>query len=226
MRSATPSHAARTGATLAAGWAAVLLGGYLLGRLISDARPGWDQSAVTSLRGSDHATMTDVIRAIAMLGSPLVLDIVFVLACVALLAIRHWRSLLFLVLASPGSVVLIQALKQAVDRARPAGPHLARFDGPSWPSADAGDSLALYTAVLLIALSLGFPRGRRARRLAIGVASAIVGLIGFARVYLAVHYPTDVLGAWLLIAAWLTIVVRASPARVPWRRTRRSVACR
>ncbi len=71
--------------------------------------------------------------------------------------------------------------------------------------------MALYGALLLIVLARVAHEPTRARGLrlaAIGLTVGLVALIGFSRVYLAVHFPTDVLGAWILVAAWLAILSR------------------
>lgn len=150
-------------------------------------------------------------RLITGLGSTIVLDVIFLVAIAVLLARRYWRNALFLLLASPGTVVLVQVLKHAVNRARPTGHHLAAEQGASWPSGHASSSMALYGALMLIAVSLPARRPQRVRALrltTIFMTIAVVVLIGLSRVYLAVHYATDVLAAWLLVVAWLTILMR------------------
>jgi undecaprenyl-diphosphatase len=148
-------------------------------------------------------------RVITGLGSTPVLDAVFILAMTTLLLRRAWSTSLFLLLASPGTVLLVQILKHSVNRARPAGHHLAAAQGTSWPSGHASSSLALYGGLLLIVFSLhpsGLERARKARIAATCLTATLVALIGFSRVYLGVHYPTDVLASWLLAAAWLAFL--------------------
>jgi undecaprenyl-diphosphatase len=189
-------------------WAALLLAGWAAGSLVNDAHPAFDASAVTNLRGTAHSSLTAAMRAITFLGSPLLLDVVFAAALVTLIARRSWRNALFLTLASPGTVLMVQIIKPAVARARPLGPHLTPADGFSWPSGHASSSAALYGALLMIALGTGALAGRRARRTLGILMAALLVLIGVSRVYLGVHYPTDVLAAWLLAAGWLTVLHR------------------
>jgi undecaprenyl-diphosphatase len=190
----------------------LLLIGYATGRVITDARPSWDASLLADLRGPDHGTLTDLMRIITGLGSTPVLDGVFILAISTLLVRRYSRAALFLLLASPGTVLLVQLIKHSVNRARPAGHHLSAAQGASWPSGHASSSLALYGGLLLIASSVqmngGLERARGARVAATYLTVALLTLIGFSRVYLGVHYPTDVLAAWLLVAGWLTVLER------------------
>lgn len=183
----------------------------MTGRLITVAQPGWDAALVTDLRGANHGTLTDAMRFLTELGGTLVLDVLFLAGMAILLVRRYWHDALFLLLASPGTVVLIQILKHAVSRPRPRGHQLAGAAGFSWPSGHASSSMALYGGLLMIASSLHAHdpgRFRRARRTAISLTVALVALIGLSRVYLAVHYPTDVLASWILVAVWLTLLER------------------
>lgn len=176
---------------------------------MTSAHFAWDASAVAHLRGEPQSALTDLMRAITWLGSPLPLDIAFAagLVLVILTLRRCRRHVRFLALASPGTVLMVQIIKQAVGRTRPLGPHLTPADGPSWPSGHASSSAALYTALLLIALSTS-RASHRTRRTAFILLSAALASIGLSRIYLAVHYPTDVIAAWLLVAGWLTILQR------------------
>ncbi len=197
-------HAA---AELMLAWAALLLSGWAIGALVTNAHFTWDASAVAHLRGEPRGALTDLMRAITWLGSPLALDIAFAAGLAIVVLRRCWRQVLFLALASPGTVILVQIIKQVVGRTRPLGLHLTRADGPSWPSGHASSSAALYTALLVIALSTS-RTSHGTRRTAFALLAAVLASIGLSRVYLGVHYPTDVIAAWLLVAGWLTVLQR------------------
>jgi undecaprenyl-diphosphatase len=199
------------GVVIGVAWVALLLVGYAAGRIVTDAHPSWDASVVAEFRGTNHGTLTDAMRTLSVFGSTAVLDAVFALATIILLMWRYWRGVLFLLLASPGTVLLVQILKQAVNRARPAVHHLAAADGPSWPSGHASGSLALYGGLLIIGFSIygrASDRARRVRVAAVCLTVALAALIGVSRVYLAVHYPTDVLCSWVLVGVWLWVLTR------------------
>lgn len=193
---------------LALAWVSLLLAGSAIGAVLTNAPAGWDASVVADLHGAPHGALTAVMRAITWLGSPVVLDAVFAAALVALLALRSWRDALFLALASPGTVVMVQLIKLAVERARPAGAHLTPSEGSSWPSGHASSSTALFAGLLLIFLSTGLGARIRARRAMQILVAALLVLVGISRIYLGVHYPTDVIGAWLLVVGWLTALER------------------
>jgi undecaprenyl-diphosphatase len=189
-------------------WVLLLLLGWAVGAVVAAAHPAFDTSIVRDLHGAPHSALTAAMRAITALGSALILDLVFTAGLATLLIRRSWRNALFLTLASPGTVLMVRIVKAAVGRARPLVPHLTNASGPSWPSGHAGNSAALYGALALIALSTGGLAARRARRGAQALVASLLALIGLSRVYLGVHYLTDVLAAWLLVAGWLTVLDR------------------
>jgi undecaprenyl-diphosphatase len=143
----------------------------------------------------------DTLRAVTDIGSPLVVTVLLAAGVVALLIGRRPVPAAYLAATGLGSVVLERTLKLLVGRLRPvvADP-VATASGNSFPSGHALGSAAGYGALLVVVLPL-VPR--RFRPLLIGATAALVAAVGFTRVALGVHYVSDVVGAWLLAAAWL-----------------------
>jgi diacylglycerol kinase family enzyme/membrane-associated phospholipid phosphatase len=83
---------------------------------------------------------------------------------------------------------------------------VAMAPGYSFPSGHTLDSTVFYGVMLLVFLPI-IPR--RLRKPAIGLTIALLAAIGFSRVALGVHYPSDVIGGWLLGVAWLGITAHA-----------------
>ena len=116
-----------------------------------------------------------------------------------------WASVAYL-----GNVACNIALRIAIGRQRPPVeyiPHLlpevqAGFQSFSYPSGHAGAALLAFSALVVLA----WPYATW-RRLALAIALLVVAGTGFGRVYLGVHWPTDVLGGYLLAGCWLGIGV-------------------
>ena len=83
-------------------------------------------------------------------------------------------------------------------------PHLVEVNSLSFPSGHSLNSAIVYlTLGVLIARSF---EERSARVFTIGTAALLVLTIGFTRVYLGVHFPSDVLGGWTVGAAWALVM--------------------
>ena len=112
-----------------------------------------------------------------------------------------------------GAEATVWSLKFAVGRARPVFLDVATAASPSFPSGHAALSLAVY-GFLAWAVARHLAR-RRDRRAVAGAAAAIIAAIAFSRLYLGVHYGSDVLAGLLIGGFWL--LMGAARARVaPW----------
>jgi undecaprenyl-diphosphatase len=140
-------------------------------------------------------------RDLTALGSNVVL-LIFTTAVAVFLAARKQSHALTLVLVSTGGgFLLAQALKLAFSRPRPdLVPHLAYVTSSSFPSGHAMFSAVVY--LTLGALLSELVRERALKAYFIGVACFLTFVVGLSRVYLGVHYPTDVLAGWSAGLAW------------------------
>lgn len=125
-----------------------------------------------------------------------------VLASLWLLVWRRWQEMLLIWASLLVNSALISVLKLIVHRSRPdQASALLPAAGFSFPSGHTFSSVAFYGVIGLM-LALGLPQAA-GRRLAVAMAIAFSGLVGLSRVYVGAHWPTDVLGSWLLGLAWL-----------------------
>lgn len=129
---------------------------------------------------------------------------VIVTLAVALLAMERGRRA---TLVGLGCVALAEAtslvLKQVVDRARPPGAVLQGLLDPGFPSGHT----ARVTALLVLVLAWWVPRGRWATIGAIVVIPALA--VGIARMIVGAHYPSDVVGGWLVGIGATSLVLLA-----------------
>lgn len=145
--------------------------------------------------------VTDMMRDITALGSG-TLAAAFSLALVGwLLLTGRPGAAIFVILAVVGAWVINDVLKDTFGRARPEiVPHLMRATNESFPSGHTMISAVLYPTQAGIFGRL--VRQRRLRFYLMGLAIATAVLVGFSRIYLGVHYPSDVLGGLCIGFAW------------------------
>lgn len=202
-------------ALLAAGLA-IVPGGLLALLVRSRWSPlrGLDQAVDNSLHGYAvaHPGLVRFLDAVSTFGAPNVWRALVVLG--ALLLIRRApRLAIWMAVTLVGEALLDVGIKTAVDRLRPSFPDpVAVAPGKSFPSGHAMGSFVLVGVLVLVVLPL-LPRRARWPVVALGVA--VVVLIGFSRLGLGVHYPSDVVGGWVIGAAWLAGTVAAFQT---WRR--------
>jgi undecaprenyl-diphosphatase len=135
------------------------------------------------------------------LGSPTVLGLTVLAVTGYLLLHGLYRNGLFIFIASAGGWVLNWLLKAAFERTRPdIVPHLREVMSSSFPSGHALTSAAVY--LTLGALLMRLAEGRLAKYYCIAIAMFLTFLVGSSRVFLGVHYPTDVIAGWLIGMTW------------------------
>ncbi len=144
---------------------------------------------------------------VTMLGSPVGLAVITTLVAAFLAYRRHGIMLSGWIAANAGGGALELVLKHVVHRPRPVGAEVFLF-GPSFsfPSGHAMGSLICYG--MLAYLLIGYwPPARRHRTAIIVAASLLVLMIGFSRLYLGVHFLSDVIGGFAAGAVWLVVCI-------------------
>lgn len=165
----------------------------------SNANALWDESMLMSSR----------------LGSGLWVTSVDALVLLALIVRRRWRLAWFWGFAVGGAAMLNFAAKRLFARMRPdLWQSIAPETTFSFPSAHAMQTMALVLALVVLSWST------RWRGLVVLLGTAFVVLVGLSRIYLGVHYPSDVLAGWLVSVAWVsavTAVMQGQLDRLPMR---------
>lgn len=138
---------------------------------------------------------------VTALGGVSVLTLITGLAAGYLLAVRKRRTAAFLTIAVVSGAIVSTLLKWGFVRARPdLVAHLVDVDTASFPSGHAMNSAIVY--LTLSALLARSEKDRRVRIYLLTVGIGLTIIIGFSRVYLGVHWPTDVVAGWCVGAAW------------------------
>jgi undecaprenyl-diphosphatase len=173
----------------------------------------WILEQVRQLALRDPATGRiwgeESVIAITSMGTLVILVILSCAVLGLLLLTRRTQAALLLALALLGAIGLNYGLKSLFGRDRPTVvPRLQRVDSKSFPSGHALVSTSVYAALGAIGANL-----LRERRLKIYIAalSVLVSIaIGLSRVYLGVHYPSDVLAGWTVGFVWALICWKAT----------------
>lgn len=191
-------------AVLAAG----LLGFAEVLDLIEDGPHRFDEAVLETLRrpgAPDQPIgppwLTLAMREVTALGSIPVLGLLTLMALGYLVLNRRWRAVGLLLLSLPGGLLVNTVLKLGFGRPRPElVPQLMDVQTASFPSGHAMLSVIGFLTLGAL-LATGMER-RRHRAYILTMAVLLALLVGGSRVWLGVHWPTDVLAGWCLGAAW------------------------
>jgi len=169
--------------------------------VIISGEPGPTPGDVTAMEIAEKlrtSWLVDIAKVVTALGSAAVCWPLAAIAAAALAARRRWAELGVLLAGMAIVIVGVHELKDAVDRPRP-GDGLVDSSGSSFPSAHAAYStFYVWLAVTIVMrLRTGMARGA----LVVTAGIVITALIGLSRVYLGVHYMSDVNAGWALGAA-------------------------
>ena len=164
----------------------------------------FDRAANQTVHDHAREPVTGWAFVLTALGSTYVLVAVALAAALGLWLRGRWRSALALIVAYAITDATVAVAKLVVSRPRPDA-NLTEAGGFSFPSGHSAMSMAVYgcLAFALARTCRGFPRAACAL-----AGAAIVVAIGLSRIYLGVHYPSDVIAGWItgaaiFIATWL-----------------------
>lgn len=198
-------HPWAKGAEILVGWVLTFGLLYLLGYGVTRWNPGWDDGVPRWLQTFRTPALDDVSWWWSKAGDThAILAVSLVFCPIALALWRQWRPVLFLVLTMIGELTLFLTSAAAVDRPRPGVEQLdGQMPTSSFPSGHIAATLCLWTAIAIIVMA----RVRTPWRWIFPVLAVLMPLgVALSRMYRGMHHPTDVLGAMLLTAAWLTVL--------------------
>lgn len=186
----------------------LIIGMAVFGVMAAVATEGQLEEEVAILRWledqrSGLATTAMVI--LTNLGSGVVMISGTILLCSWLLIRERRRDAGFLATANLGSAFVNTVLKVAFERQRPPAEIVSSITDPqtfSFPSGHAMSAAVFYASIAIVGSRLG---GAGVRFLLLAAALTMIPAMGFTRLYLGVHYPTDVVAGWALGGAWVSL---------------------
>jgi membrane-associated phospholipid phosphatase len=207
---------------VAAGFAVIVAGAVVFAELADgleaeEALGRADQAFTDALARHVPAAAVQVFAALTVLGDPATLTTLCLVVAAALWAAgRRWLAPAW-VLTLVGGAALNFALKQVFARIRPVHDGLVLADGYSFPSGHSSGSVITYGMLAYLAMRLAPQRWHVPVALAV---SALAVTIGASRMFLRVHYASDVIAGFALGAAWLAVCI-VSIELTRWLRKRR-----
>lgn len=167
---------------------------------------GFDGSIRTAIRQMQSPMWTSLFLTVTKLGSTLYLAIIGSVVGLIFILLRWFRPLLIFIVVMIGQALLHHGFKWLIARPRPSSLISYReIESFSFPSGHAVASLCLYGTIAWIVASR---TENPALKAVTGMAAVIlIFLIGTSRVYIGIHYPTDVLAGFLAAAIWTAAVM-------------------
>ncbi|WP_296528391.1 phosphatase PAP2 family protein [Rhodoferax sp.] len=174
-----------------------------------------DQALTDALRASVAPWTQQLFAVLTHLGDPATLTLLGL--GIALVLVMHGQRAMALgwVLALAGNGLLNPTLKQVFGRARPLqAQQFVQATGLSFPSGHSSGAVVAYGMLAYLALKLLAPRWQLPALLA---AASLVVTVGASRVFLRVHFSSDVLAGFASGAAWLALCITALELVLWWR---------
>ncbi|HLZ44786.1 MAG TPA: phosphatase PAP2 family protein [Gemmatimonadales bacterium] len=204
---------------LAVGFIALFMLGAISQRVTTQDRlTRFDSSVLESLHRHSSPSGVTVAIYISRLGAPVLMTGLALGGALVLASLGEWIVLAGWVAAFAGSSVIDTWLKLTIHRPRPvyAG---ALLHDPTWsfPSGHAMGSLVGY-GMLAYVLMLAARGHRRTQWAIVAIAGGVITAIGLSRLYLGVHYFSDVVGGYAAGLLWLSACVTAVELGRRWRR--------
>ncbi len=205
---ALPSRAYRIDPRKALGVAALCWVGFaaMVWAVGSGHTTAIDQAGLLFWRGTDltprgSPRLAEAVRDVTALGGTVLRNLFALMAVAALLFMRMRRQALLLGLTVALAWIVNSAIKDLVGRARPQiVPHLMDAGGNSFPSGHSFNAAVVYISIALAFAALS--SRETVRMTVIATALVVSVLIAGSRVWLGVHWPSDVIAGWLGGAGW------------------------
>jgi len=192
---------------LAAAGCLWLFGGVVEDLLTGDPLVGFDRTVDEYLHSHATPHLTTFFLIVTAFGSTVAVVLLGIAVAALLARGRRWTLLWTWIVAVAGSAILNQLLKGIFQRPRPHFAHpLVVETSYSFPSGHAMESFVAYGMVAYLAVLLWL-RSWEARVAAVCGAALVVVLIGFSRMYLGVHYFSDVVAGYAAGGVWLSALI-------------------
>lgn len=182
---------------------AVLFCGLTAAVVRASGPTGVDTDGMRWVMDHREGGLTGVAKVLAVLGGTISMTLLAAMACAFSVWRRQWDAAVLVAATAVGAGVLVVLGKYLVGRDRP--PMAGRLSSETTHSYPSGHSLGSFAVIgIVMIVALPYLRGV-ARRVLPMVVAVLVAAVGLSRIYLGVHWPTDVLAGWILGGLWLVL---------------------
>ncbi|WP_102272941.1 phosphatase PAP2 family protein [Cytobacillus massiliigabonensis] len=168
----------------------------------------FDSVVISFVQGMENPSLTVAMKIFTFIGDTKSVIVLAILVIIFLyVVLKHRIELILFITAIIGSALLNQLLKYTFQRARPELHRLIEIESYSFPSGHAMNAFTVYTVISFL-LWRHIP-SRAGRTVLIIISALMIFTIGISRIYLGVHYPSDIVagyfasGCWLGMAIWI-----------------------
>jgi undecaprenyl-diphosphatase len=189
---------------LLAGFAAFVAVGWGAGELWTSVIGSLEVEAMRTLAEARTEPLITIARVVTWAGSAFLLVPLAVLCCLLLARAGLRGEALAVALSLGGAMLISDLVKALTSRPRPSVEHLQRVTGSSFPSGHTMQASAFWLSIALALCAAGLPS--RVVRAALAAAVLLALVVAWSRVYLGVHYPSDVVAGLLLGGGWAIFV--------------------
>lgn len=176
--------------------------------IFEDKDLSFDKHIFSLIHPYISASNTSIMEAVTFMGSPTLLLPAYLLLILVLLFIKKYKRDIWKVVAiSVTSTAVLLLLKLLLQRVRPLVPQISKAHGYSFPSGHSFSSVVFYGMLAYIAYKN--IKNTYVKWLLITLLALLIFMIGFSRVYLNLHFASDVMAGfslgiiWLLLAKWV-----------------------
>jgi undecaprenyl-diphosphatase len=164
-----------------------------------------DDWLILQIQQPESDFLTSVMKVISYIGSKSIVILIVSVNIICFIIFKHYWEIGVLIVAVLGSAALNHVLKQLFTRTRPDIHPIITETGYSFPSGHSMNAFTLYGIVAVLLWT--YIPSRIGRSWLIGFSLLMIVVIGLSRIYLGVHYPSDVIAAYLASCTWICLVI-------------------
>lgn len=182
---------------------------YIAATIGNGAIVNFDTVIISFVQGFEAPLLTAILKGFTWIGSGAIVALIAIIVLILLFFIyRQRRAATLFAITIAGTGLLNLLLKLYFQRERPEIHRIMDAKGFSFPSGHAMAAFSLYT---ILAYLLWHKLKTRASRLLLTLFTAfMILIIAMSRIYLGVHYPSDIIGGFMASALWVTLIIAVS----------------